>query len=50
MSDTAIFVIGLFVTALCSGFVAFSVYEVRRLYADAARSPEPSDENSPDGR
>ena len=42
MSDTVIFLIGLFVTGLCFLFVVFTIYEVRRLYAESPNRPETS--------
>ena len=42
MSDTAIFVAGLLVTGLCALFVIFTIYEVRRVYAESSQSRRPA--------
>lgn len=40
MSDTTIFLIGLFVTCLCAFFVIFTAIEVQRLHSKSSQSPE----------
>ena len=37
MSNTSIFVIGLFVTLLLTGGLAFTIYEMRRIYNDSVK-------------
>ena len=43
MSETAIFLVGLFVSALCFFFVVATFYEVRRIHGSPTSSPEPTE-------